>query len=236
MGRRWEQAAAALAAMLFATVGVAAPAASQTATDEGVWTAVSLRGKVTDDAAWRWSADAFVQSRDGVRTLDLVLGHAMVTRDVGRRVKVGAGYAVGVGFRNSGTLLEHRLTQLVTWSSGARTRVSLRTLLEERFVTGREAMWLRARQQVRVAWPIGAQRRLWGVVSEELLVQADGNALSSPRLDGNRSFVGIGRTLAPGSVAEIGYLHVYASAGSNRHQSSHILLASVAMSWPQGTR
>lgn len=236
MARTRDEAAAALAAMFFAALGVAAPAAGQTATDEGVWTTVSLRGKVSADAAWRWTADSFVQSRQGVRTLDLAFEHVMVTRDVGRRVGVGFGYAVGVGFRNSGALLEHRLTQLVTWSVGVHTRVSLRSLLEERFIADRDAMLLRARQQVRMVWPLAPARRLRGVVSEEVLLQADSRALTSPRLDGSRLFVGVNWILTPGSAVEIGYLNAYSSAGANRRRSSHVLAASLAVSLSQGRR
>lgn len=236
MTRRREGAAAALAVMCAAALGVAAPAAGQMATDKGVWTAVSLRGNLSADAAWRWTADSFVQSRDGVRTLDFGLEQVMVTRDVGRQVSVGFGYAVGAGFRSNETLLEHRLTQLFTWSGGARTRVSLRSLLEERFIAGRGAMLLRAREQLRVVWPFAAQPRLRGVVSEEVLVQADSRALTAPRLDGNRLFAGIGWTLTPGSAVEIGYVNAYSSAGSNRRQSSHVLSASLAVSLSQKRR
>jgi hypothetical protein len=237
MARRRDKTAAALAAMFVAALGVAAPAAGQTATGEGVWTAISLRGKVSAETAWRWSTDSFVQSRDGVRTLDQALEHVMVARDVGRGVSVGFGYAVGAGFRSSGALFENRLTQLVTWSGGLHTRVSLRGLLEERFITGRNGMLLRARPQVRVVWPLAVQGRLRGVVSEEVLVQADSStALTSPRLDGNRLFVGISRTLTPGHAVEIGYVNAYSNAGSNRHQRSHVLSASIAVSLSQGRR
>jgi hypothetical protein len=236
MARRRDQAAAALAAVCFAALGVAAPAAGQAAADEGVWMAVSLRGKVSADAPWRWTADSFVQSREGVRALDLAFEQVMVTRDVGRQVAVGFGYGVGAGFRNRGALLEHRLTQLLTWSGGVHARVSLRSLLEERFITGRDAMLLRFRQQVRVVWPLPALRRLRGVASAEVLVQADSRTLTSARLDGNRLFVGVNLTLTPGSMVEIGYLNAYSSAGSNRRRSSHVLAASLAVSLPQGRR
>ena len=236
MTRKQQVAAAVLAGTLFAALGLAAPAVGQTATDEGVWTAVSLRGKVSPDTAWRWSADSFLQSRDGLQTLDVALGHVMVMRDAGRQASVGLGYAVGAGFRTSGPLLEQRLTQLVSWTGGRRTRVALRSLFEERFIGGRGAMLLRAREQVRVVWPIAAQRQLRAIVSEEVLVQADTRALTAPRLDGNRVFVGLGRTLSPGSSIEIGYLNVYSSAGLNRHQRSHVLSASLAVSLPQGRR
>jgi hypothetical protein len=236
MTRRRDQPAAALAAMFFAALVVAAPAAAQTATDEGVWTAVSLRGNVSANAEWRWTADSFVQSRNGVQTFDQALEHVMVTRDLGRRFGVGFGYAVGAGFRDSGPLLEHRLTQLVTWSGGVHPRVSLRSLVEERFISGHDAMLLRVRQQVRVVWPLAGQRGLRGIVSEEVLVQADSRALTSPRLDGSRLFVGMGRTLTPGTEVEIGYLNAYSSAGSNRHRSSHNLSISLAVSLSRGRR
>jgi hypothetical protein len=222
--------------MVIAVLAAAAPAAGQTAVNEGVWTAVSLGGKVSADSAWRWTADSLVQSRDGARTLDLALEHVMVTREMGQRVSIGFGYAVSAGFRNGGTLVEHRLTQLASWSGGVRRRVSLRSALEERFIAGRGAMLLRAREQVRVVWPIGAQHRLWGIFSEEVLVQADAGALRSLRLDGHRSFAGIGRRLTPGSAIEIGYLHAYATGGPNRRQTSHVLSASFTMSLPQGRR
>jgi hypothetical protein len=229
-----HEAAARLAVMWCMTLGVAAPAAGQTHTDERLWTAVSLRGKVTADASWRWTADTLVQSRDGVRTLDQVLEHVMLTRDVGG-VGIGVGYALGAGFRNR-TLLEHRLTQAVTWSSGVGTRVSLRSLLEERFLTGRNAMLLRTRQQVRVVWPLAAHHGLRGIVSEEVSWQADSRALTALRPNGNRLFVGIGLSVAPGSTVEIGYLNAYARTGSNGRQSSHVLSASLAVSLAPGRR
>lgn len=233
MARKWKEAAAVLAATVVVALGLAAPAGGQAATDEGVWTVVSMRGKVGAAAGWRWNADSYVQSRDYVRTLDQMFEHVMVTRDVGRGVGVGIGYGVGAGFRESGALFEHRLTQQVAWSGGGRQRVSLKSLMEERFIGGRDAMLLRARQQVRVVWPLAADGRLRGVVSEEVLVQADSRALSSPRLDGSRLFVGIGRTLTPGTGVEIGYLNAYSSAA---RQNSHVLLASLAVSLPQGAR
>jgi Protein of unknown function (DUF2490) len=237
MTRRWNGAAAwTLAAMLFAALGVAAPVAGQTATDEGMWTAVSLRGKVSADSAWRWTADSLVRSRDGIQTLDFVLEHVMVTRDVTPRVGVGFGYGFGAGFLDSRALHEHRFTQQVTWSGGGHTRMSLRSLLEERFITGHAAMLLRVRQQVRAAWPLAARGRLRGVISEEVLVQADSRALTAPRLNSNRVFVGIGQTLTPRSAMEIGYLNAYSIAGSNRHQRSHVLSASLAVSLSRGSR
>jgi hypothetical protein len=222
--------------MLFASFGVAVTATGQTTTDAGVWTAVSLRGPISADRAWGWTADSFLRSRDGVQTLDFVLGHVMVTRDVTERVGVGFGYGFAAGFEDSGALLEHRFTQQVGWSRGLRTRLSVRSLVEERFIVGQDAMLLRARQQVRVVWPLARQGRLRGVVSEEVLVQADSRALTAPRLHSNRAFAGIGRTLTSRTAMEVGYLNSYSMAGSNRPQRSHVLSASLAVSLSEGRR
>jgi Protein of unknown function (DUF2490) len=226
--------AAILAVTLLASLGAPVTATGQTAADASVWTAASLRGRVSADGAWRWTADSLVQSRDGVQTLDSGLGLVTITRDVSPRVGVGFGYGFGAGFPDSGALLEHRFTQQVTWSSGLRTRLSVRSVVEERFMAGRDSMLLRARQQVRLVWPLADRGRLRGIVSEEVLVQADSRALTSPRLNGNRVFVGIGRTLTPRSTMEVGYLDAYSIAGSNRRQHSHVLWASLAVSLTQG--
>jgi uncharacterized protein DUF2490 len=235
MTRKRKGAAAALAVTLFASLGTAATATGETTTDEGVWTAVSLRSWVSADAAWRWTADSLVRSRNGVQTFDFVLGHVMVTREVTPRVGVGFGYGVGAGFPESGALREQRLTQQFTWSRGLHTRLSVRSLVEERFIAG-HAMVLRAREQVRVVWPLAGQGRLRGVLSEEVSVQADSRALTSPRLNSSQAFVGIGRTLTPRSAMEVGYLHSYSIAGANRRQRSHALSASLAVSLSQERR
>jgi hypothetical protein len=227
--------AATLAVTLFTSLGAAVTATGQTTTDDAVWTVVSLRGRVSADGAWRWTADSLVRSRDGAQTLDFALGHVMLTRDVTPRVGVGFGYGFGAGFPDSGALLEHRFAQQVTWSSGLHTRLSVRSLVEERFITGHDAMLLRARQQVRVVWPLAGLGGLRGVISEEVLVQADSRALTSPRLNSNLAFVGIGRTLTPRSAMEVGYLNSYSIAGSNRRRS-HVLSASLVMSLSQGRR
>jgi hypothetical protein len=234
--KRNGAAAAALALTLFASFGAAVTASGQTTTDDRVWTTVSLRGRISGDGAWRWAADLLVQSRDGVQTLDSGLGRVMVTRDVSPHVGVGFGYGFGAGFPATGALLEHRFTQQVTWSSGRRTRLSLRSRVEERFSVGRDSMLLRARQQVRVVWPLADRGRLQGVVWEEVLVQADAGALTAPRLKSNRVFVGIGRTLTPRSAIEIGYLNAYSIADPNRRLRSHVLSASLAVSLSQERR
>jgi hypothetical protein len=176
---------------------------------------------------WRWTADTAVRLRDGA-TLDFAAAGITLTRGITRRTSVGAGYLYAAGFPDSGQLFEHRVVQHLTWRSGGRTAVSFRTRLEERFVTGRDAM-LRVRQQARVVWPLIPGGRLLAVVSEELLVQADARTLAFG-FDSNRFFAGIGRRLTPHTAVEAGYLHVYSRHGSTGSQR-HVMSIAVATTW-----
>ena len=227
---------AALAAMSFVVLGLAAPTAGQRAPDSGVWTAVSLRGQLGGDPVWRWTAGAIAQSTDGVRRFDLGFGHVMLTRELGRGVEIGFGYAAGAGLRNSGVLLEHRLTQLFGWSRGVRARVSLKSLFEERFITGRDNLLLRTRLQLRMTWPFAAGHRLQVVASGEMLLQTDSRAPASPHLDGTRFFAGVGWKLTRASALEIGYLNARSRGGGKDPSTSHVLSASLAVSLSEGRR
>jgi hypothetical protein len=226
MTRRHAATAVTVLVMVVAALLAAGGTSSAQTTDEGVWTAVSMRGRVSADAPWRWNADTLARSRDGVETLDFLYQNVVVGRDVTGQLGVAFGYAFAAGFLQSGTLFEHRVIQQVTWGAGRRTRVSVRGLVEERVITDLD-LRLRLRQQVRVAWPIDRRGRLKGIVSEEVLVQAVASAFLSPALDGNRLFIGIGRPVTPRSTIEIGYLNVF--TGGSHSQRSHVLSASLAV-------
>jgi hypothetical protein len=100
--------------------------------------------------------------------------------------------------------------------------------LEERFISGRDSVLLRAREQAQVAWPLASRGRLTGIVSDEVLVQADARRVSTAVFDGNRLFVGIGRRLTPRSAMEVGYVNVLARAGSHGLRRRHVLSLSLA--------
>jgi hypothetical protein len=221
---------AVLMVLFFVFIGAAVPAAGQTPTDERVWTAVSVQGRLGIDSPWRWTSDSLVRARDGAGTLDFLAERVVVTRDLTRQSGVGIGYAYGAGFPDAGSIREHRFVQQYTWSGGVNRRASLRSRLEERFVTNHHAMLLRVRQQVRVTWPLAARGGLQGVASEELFVQASSTSLTAPGFDSNRVFVGVGRKLTARSAVEIGYLNVYSRMGSNRHLRSHIMSATLTVS------
>jgi len=217
-----------LMVLSFVFIGAAAPVAGQTPTDGGVWTTVSVQGRLGADSPWRWTSDSMVRARDGAGTLDFLAEQVTVTRDLTRQSGVGVGYAYAAGFPDGDSLREHRFVQQYTWGRGVYRRVSLRSRLEERFVTN-HPMLLRVRQQVRVTWPLAPRGRLQAVVSEEVFVQAGAASLTSPGLDSNRAFMGVGRRLTARSAMEIGYLNVYSRMGPNRHLRSHVMSATLAV-------
>lgn len=217
-----------LTVLFFVFIAAAAPAAGQTATDERVWTTVTVQGRLGADSRWRWTSDSLVRSRDGAGTLDFLAERVMLTRDLTRQSGVGIGYAYGAGFPDGGSLREHRFVQQYTWGRGVKPRAALKSRLEERFITNR-AMLLRLRQQARVTWPLASGGRLQVVASEELFVQASATSLTSPGIDSNRVFAGIGRTLTPRSAMEIGYLNLYSRTGPTRRLRSHIMSAALTV-------
>lgn len=230
---RWDGRGVVIALVLTLALSGAAPAlaqtpSAQTESDAAVWTALSMRGHLTETGSWRWSADRLARSRDGVNTLDFLFGAVTLTRRVGEHATIGFAYAFGAGFRETGTLLEHRAAQQLTWAYRRRTRLSLRNLLEERFISGPDSVLLRAREQVKVAWPLVSRGPLTGIVSDEVLVQADARRVSMAVLDGHRLFVGVARRLTPRSAMEVGYLNVLARAGSHGLRRSHVLSLSLA--------
>jgi Protein of unknown function (DUF2490) len=218
-----------LMVLFFVFIGAAEPAAGQTTTDDRVWTAVSVQGRLGTDSPWRWTSESLVRARDGASRLDLLAEQVMVTRNLTRQSGVGIGYAYLRGFPDAGSLREHRFVQQYTLSRGVNLRASLRSRIEERFVTGHQAMLLRVRQQVRVTWPLAARGGLQGVASDELYVKAGSTALTSPGLDSNHVFMGVRRRMTARSAMEIGYLNVYSQMGPNRHLRSHVMLATLAV-------
>jgi hypothetical protein len=206
----------------------AAPAAAQGGPALRVWTALSVQGRAGRASPWRWRADSLARTRDGTGTLDFLAEWAMVTRDLTRRSSAGFGYAYGAAFPDTGTVREHRFVEQYAWSAGDDWRVSLRSRLEERFVTGQAAVLLRVRQQARLSWPL--TQTLRGLVSEEILLQANSAGRASRGLDSNRVSVGVGRLLTPRSWLELAYVDVYSRGAAGRSQHRHVVSATLVVS------
>jgi len=207
------------------------PGYAQTTTEQRVWTAVSLQGHVGgSDSPWRWAADSLLRTRDGARTMDFAGEWISVGRSLTGRSVVGVGYAYGAGFPDTGSVREHRFIQQYTWTAGSAWRVSSRTRVEERFLSGRPGMLVRVREQVRATWPLASRGMLRGVLSGEVLVRANSPIWLSRGFDSSRVFVGVGRKVSRRSLVETGYEHVYTAGASGIGQHSHILSATVILS------
>jgi hypothetical protein len=222
----------ALMVLPLAALAAAAPAAAHAGAGQRVWTTVSVQGRAGRASPWRWRADSLARTRDGAGTLDLLAQRVMLTRDLTRRSAVGFGYLYGASFPAAGPLSERRLVQQYAWTGGSDWRVSLRSRLEERFVTGHGAVRLRVRQQVRVSWPL--TRTLRGVVSEELLVQANSTGRTPRGFDSNIAFLGVGRRLSPRTWLELGYVNVLARGAAGSNRLGHVVSATLVVSLRQG--
>jgi hypothetical protein len=221
---------AARAVLFVLALGVPVPVAAQTEPEPRVWTALSVQGRMGSDSPWRWAADSLVRTRNGAGTMDFVAEWVSVSRDLTGRSSAGIGYAYGAGFPDAGSVREHRFVQQYTWSTGGTWRVSFRSRLEERFVTGHGAVLIRMRQQVRATWPLATRGRLRGVVSEEVLVKANSTARTARGFDSNRVFVGIARPVTAQSGMEVGYVNVYWPGGASGRRRSHVLSATLVVS------
>jgi hypothetical protein len=215
-------------AVLFAVTGWAAPAAGQDGSDIRVWTMVSARGRAGTESPWRWATDSLVGTKGGVRTVDVLIGQVTVTNDVTDRSSVGIGYAYGAAFSSKGTRREHRLVQQFKWRPGASSRVSFKSVVEERFITGRDPA-LRASQSVRATLPLLEHRHLAAVVSNQTFVQWNRAPAAARGLE-NAAFVGLALGLAPRRVVEVGYLNLYSSGGSRGPTWGHVMSMAVTVS------
>jgi len=217
------------AVLFFVALVAAVPAAAQTESEPRVWMEVSVQGHFGSDSPWRWAADSLVRTRNGANTMDFMGEWVSVNRDLTRRSAAGIGYAFVAGFPNTGFLREHRFVQQYRWRDVA-GRVSFRTQLEERFVSGDTAMAVRVRERFRASWPLAARGTLRAVVSDEVFVKINSTARTHSGFDSNQLFVGIGHKMTAQSGVEIGYLNVYSPGAPSRTRRSHIMSATLVVS------
>jgi hypothetical protein len=208
-------------------VGAAAPAAAQRDIDRRVWTAVSVQGQLGGE--WRWASDSLVRASDG-GALDIVGERVTVTRSITPQSSGGLGYAWAAGVFHGRLLQEHKVVEQYTWTGQGRVRASLRSRVEESFLTGDDAMRLRARQRVRVVWPLVKKGRLQGVASDELFLQSNDRTRLPRDMDSNEAFIGVAQRMTPRSGFEIGYLSFYSKDGYRGHHRSHVLSAILGVS------
>lgn len=214
---------AAYAVLFVVALSAAAPVAAQTETEPRVWTEVSVQGRTGSDSPWHWAADSLVRTRNGASTVDFMAEWVSVSRDLTRRSAIGVGYAFVAGFPDAGFLREHRFVQQFTWRTDGAARLSFRTQVEERFVSGHDSMLVRVRQRARASWPLMASGTLRGVVSDEVFVNANLSGRAARGFESNQLFVGIGRKSTANSWVEVGYVNVYSPGAPSRERRSHVM-------------
>jgi uncharacterized protein DUF2490 len=216
--------------LFFVALAAAIPAAAQTETEPRVWMELSVQGHVGGDSPWRWAADSLVRTRNGASTVDVMGESLSLNRDVTERSAVGIGYAFVAGFPDAGFSREHRFVQQYRWRADLAGRVSFRTQLEERFVSGDSGMSVRVRERFRSTWPLTPRGTLRAVVWDEVFVKVNSTARMRRGFDSNQLFVGIGHKVTPESSVEIGYLNVYSSSAPSHARHSHVMAAALVVS------
>ena len=226
--------AARVVAVTVALLVLAATASAQTE-DTGVWIGVNMTARVpsasNNPGPWRVWTDGQLRFGDDASKFSQGI------------VRPGIGYAVGRGWTfwtgyayirteppySSRTTTEHRIWEQVSWSGAiARTALSSRSRLEQRFVsTGSDTGW-RLRELVKVTQPLGSTSMWSAVVYDEFFVNLNSTDYgASAGSDRNRFFVGPGIKLSKMMVAEIGYLNQYTFSSTGNTRNDQLFSASL---------
>lgn len=215
---------------LLSCVTIATPALAQTTHDEAVWINATLSGKVAGPAVFF----AEVQPRigDGVSRLSQLLLRPAVGVELSKAVTIYQGYARVIDPVDGGTdLQEDRLFQQVTWNVGkiGRLEVQSRTRLEERWRNDGDGMSLRARQMMRLEYPLAAGDRRVAVLGsmEGFVGLTTAEWGGEPGFDQLRSFVGVEIPLPGKSTVEAGYLNQSRDAPGGDVRMAHVASVSV---------
>jgi hypothetical protein len=208
------------------------PASAQIVTDGRVWASISLQERSNTSSAWRWGADAFVRTRDGVGGVDSSAGRFMIGYDVTSRSSLWAGYNAGGVFPSSGGVtVEQRVFQQHVWTAPAGSGgVSLRLRLEQRFIEGNSGAAWRLREQVRFSRPIAGGGRFALVVWDEIFLHLNETSRLDRGLDQNRVFAGLSRAVA-GVRLEVGYLNQFSHSRAGPNRVNHVLSSGASMTF-----
>jgi Na+-translocating ferredoxin:NAD+ oxidoreductase RnfD subunit len=216
------------------TLAAAAPAWSQTVTDERVWMVLAMQQRFRAASPWKWAVDSQVRTREGVDALDVAIVRPAVTYDLTSRSSVGGGYAYIATFPASGSVTsEQRVFEQYTWTghrSGA--TVALRTRCDQRSIENNSGVSYRIREQVRVSHAVSAGSKVTLVVWDEIMVNANDTTRNGRGIDQNRVFGGVGVPLNPKVRFEAGYLNQYSPGhhgGPNK--MNHVLSANVGVTF-----
>lgn len=207
-------------------------------TDEGLWSALFLQGRIGDaesESKWRWWFDGharFFDESDGFATSIVRPG---IGYDLTENLTAWAGYAWIRNDTPAGDFDEQRFWQQLTWSADFDWgTIMLRPRTELRFSDQGGVRGLRVRQFARWTKRVHEESRFSFRVWDEVFVELnDTDWGQDAGLRQNRAFAGLGYQLNASGTAlvEFGYLNQHLFRESARDSSNHILSVSFAINF-----
>lgn len=213
------------AALALAPFSLATPAFAQTSHDEAIWLNATVMGPI--DGRLVFFAEVQPRVVEGASRLGHVLLRPAIGWRFSKAVTVYQGYArVIEPLEGRPDRAEDRLFQQLTWNVGTfgRLEVQSRTRLEQRWRSDAGGISLRAREMIRLEYPLApGERRLAALGWVEGFV-----GLKSARwggvtgFDQVRTFAGFEIPLPGKSTIEAGYLNQTRDAPGRRTDMAHV--------------
>ena len=228
-----------LLAVTFAVPAAHAAAQAPMAAEPTVWLTYAGEHAVTSGGT-ALVLDAHVRRGDAFAEWRQLLLRTGLSRGVGRRVRVSAGWAYLRSFADAErgvpfATWDHRAWQMVQLSHGAgRLALQHRARLEQRFFdadatsgpSDQRFAW-RGRYQLRATLPLTGG--VYAVASQEVFLPF-GPHEGTPEIDQSRTSAGLGVRLAPTLRMEMGYLNRAAVEQGRVRTRDHALQVAIASS------
>lgn len=200
------------------------PAAAQTTQDEALWVNATVIGTVKNRVIF--FAEAQPRVTDGVSRVSQVLLRPAIGWQVSPKLALYQGYARVIEPLDGIDRTEDRLFQQVTWNVGIfdKLEVQSRTRLEQRWRSDGPGMALRARQFVRLEYPLASGERRPAAMgwSEAFVGLKSAHWGQVEGFDQLRTFVGVELPLKGKSTVEVGYLNQTRDAPGRRVNMAHV--------------
>lgn len=206
------------------------PVAAEPVDDFHTWGAVVATGAVGGaDSALRFWAEGQGRFNDDSSRRNQGLLRVAGGYEIAPRTVLWAGYGyfttdpIGV----PDAIVEHRIWQQLTWRAAqpiAGVTVSTRSRLEQRMIESAEETGWRARQLVKLSYPLSAGERVYLALWDEVFINLDDTDWGADDgFDQNRAFAGLGFKLAPHLRSEVGYMNQYVARANRDDASNHVL-------------
>ena len=184
------------------------PTARATGSDTGLWAIATVKHGLNEK--WTGSLSSQLRFHQDIGTLERVVLRPSLDYRVSQRLTATAGYDTHF-IRSPADKIEQRLwQQLVYRMPAGRVNLSGRLRLEQRFIEHVDGAAVRLRIYAKATRLL--DKGPWFTALRNEIAFGLNSLQSGPRagFDQNRLFVGLGRTLSPGSSIEVGYQMHYA--------------------------